>query len=184
MADGGFGDAQMELSFFADDQGTHQLTVTSNGAGLPPHDLAFVDARSASLGVHPDAAVVWSLQPLTTTPYADRVTSDRLIDVYAYRPLDMRAMLDFDRRTSDTYAELCAVNGEFYAGPFGCEVLGVDWIVEVATYSADEPAAVDRLLAEAVEPDELRAIVNECRELQNRQASRYSLRLVPATSQH
>ena len=169
----------MDLSFYADASGTHNVEVASQGSGGLPLDLRFLSSATASLTSDSSAISRWSLTALTTTPHLDRVTSERLIDLYAYRPLDMTAMVAFDRRISEPYARLCAENGEFYAGPFACSALGDDWIVEVATYNFDDPAQVERMLDDAVETPELLAIMDECRLLQNRESTRYSVRLIP-----
>jgi hypothetical protein len=121
----------------------------------------------------------WQLEPLTFTPFLDRVSSERLVDLYAYRPTDVEAILEFDRRISDRYACLCADRGEYYAGPFGSSALGPEWIVEVSTYASDDPTVVDEELGAAPLGDELQAIVDECRGLQNRETIRYQLRMIP-----
>lgn len=168
------------VDFHADaGAGTHEVRVRGAGAGAPPVDEEFLACPSASLVSAARRTTRWVLEPLTFTPFLDRVSPRRLVDLYAYRPTDRSAILEFDRRISARYAELCAQAGEFYAGPFACAALGPEWLVEMTTYTSDDPDEVDALLASATVGEELRAIVDECRALQDREATRYSVRLVP-----
>ena len=122
----------------------------------------------------------WRLEPLTFSPFLDRVSSERLVDLSAYRPKDMNAMLEFDRRISERYARLCAEQlGEYYAGPFGCSALGPEWIVEVSTYASDDPSVVDDPATATQIGEELQAIVDECRSGMNRETLRYTIRMTP-----
>jgi hypothetical protein len=113
------------------------------------------------------------LEPLTDAPGS--------IYVYIYRPIDRETILDFDRRINVRYTEFFDATGEHPAGTFDVEGLSSPCLGELAAMDATSRADYERATAELRMPDDIEAIVAECRTLQDRSWERYVLWLTPLT---
>jgi len=101
------------------------------------------------------------------------------VNIYAYHPVDMDAILMFDQRITARYAEFCATTGEYYAGTWHCDALDPTWLVEAHGYDVDDPEVAEAQTRSVTPPDDVAEIIDECRSLQQRDAPRVSIWLIP-----
>jgi hypothetical protein len=113
------------------------------------------------------------------SPLSRSLDLTRAVQLYIYQPHDVDQVLEFDRRITDRYSSFWAQHGEFYGGTFQCDGFGPQWIVEVATFDADDPDSADALVADVTPPDDVADIIAECKTLQDRGKPRYVVWLLP-----
>ena len=173
----------MELSIeFDPAQGaTHQIrwnVVGPGGDALAPHAGA---ARTARLTVGSEAAGAsrWVLRSEVASPIAEGIRTDGVVLVMTYFPHDYESMLDFDRRITERYTEFCASTGEFYAGTVACGNWDAGWLGEVVWYDVSTIDAAEAVGADVPVPDDVDAIVAECRDRQDRERTRYNIYFEP-----
>jgi hypothetical protein len=121
----------------------------------------------------------WAIRSAVASPIADSVQLDRVLLLSAYRPHDLDAMLDFDRRITRRYTHFWAAFGEKYAGTVLCDAWIPGWLAEIHWYEATTIDHAESMLAGVVMPDDVEAIVNECRDLQDRSRTRHNIWFEP-----
>lgn len=123
------------------------------------------------LAFHEAVRYPHGLQPL--------VESRGSIQVYIYRPVDRETILAFDRRINVRYVEFFDPTGEHAAGTFDVLGLSSPCIAELAAMEAPSRAEFERITSGLQIPEDIEAIVTECRALQDRSWERYVLWLTP-----
>jgi hypothetical protein len=169
---------QLAIDLYSDGQGAWSLEAfdlpdtTTRSARFPD--------QSADLVIDPQTDSAAPTRILLTeallTPLADGALNGSLPTVYVYvfRPKNRAAILDFERRIQPRYHDYYADLGVFYAGIFDTSSLGAPHLAEILAF--------DRSLGEAQEfvsgfqpADDITAIENECRLLQEREQPRHLL---------
>jgi hypothetical protein len=159
--------------------GTHRCAV--HWRGTPDDEVAELigGAHSASIGNPLDDSVCWTLTQALASPMSATFDWSRLANLYAYHPVDVDEILRFDRRITERYSEFWATTGEYYAGTWRCDALDSTWLVEAHAYDADDPDAAVAQTSSVTPPDDVAAIIDECRSRQQRDAPRVSIWLIP-----
>jgi hypothetical protein len=159
--------------------GTHECAV--QWRGVPDAKVAEVlgSARSGSVGTRLDDAACWTLTQAVASPLSATFDWSRLVNLYAYHPVDMEEILQFDRRITERYSEYWATAGEYYAGTWHCNALDSNWLVEAHGYDANEADAAQAQMNSVTPPDDVATIIDECRSLQQTDAPRVSVWLTP-----
>ncbi|HEX6506665.1 MAG TPA: hypothetical protein VF221_03445 [Chloroflexota bacterium] len=165
-----------------EDTGTHLLDVTAMPEGLvSPDDLP---GRSADIVLddaqpRPGAQSLHFVQAVASPCGLDHVGQpDHVHYAYLYHPQDETEILDFDRRITEAYSAFYAGRGLFYAGTF--HVTGPDGpsIGEIVSMDTPDRKEAERR-GEYDLSEEIIAIEDECRTLQDRTRPRYLLWLTP-----
>ena len=98
--------------------------------------------------------------------------------LYCYSAPDAEALAAFDRRIGEEYTTFYASHGIYYSGLMRAEGAGLPPLAELMAIEADSREAAERQLDLPL-PERIVAIEDECRTLQDRQRSRYTLWLTP-----
>ncbi len=121
----------------------------------------------------------WLLRSEVASPIAEHLRTDGVVLVVAYMPHDYAGMLEFDRRITARYTEFCASTGEFYAGTVACDAWLPGWLGEVVWYDQSTLEEADAVGVGVELPEDVQAIVDECRAGQNRDRTRYNIFFEP-----
>jgi hypothetical protein len=173
----------MDVFGTADTNGTHDWRLTSLG---DQDDPAFLDRLAGIVSVSFSGPAgrtpTFTLRQAVAGPLSAAPDLSRVVQMYVYQPFSVPVILDFDRRITERYSTFWAQHGEFYAGTFSCREFGPQWVVEVATFAADDPDAAEALVQGVQPPPDVQAIIAECKALQNRQLPRYLVWMTPKES--
>jgi len=163
---------------------THAVQFETAGPTDPlvSQSLSAVRTARVLLNDTDDLLAGWHFTQAVASPLSERLAADRLLHVIAYQPFDVAEILDYDRQVNERYSSFCATTGEYYAGTFHCAQLGPSWLTEIAWFDAATPEEAEALTEGLVPPDDVSAIIDQCRNLQNRQAPRFALWLRPLKS--
>lgn len=124
----------------------------------------------------------WLLRSEVASPIADQLSTDGVVLVVAYMPHDYANMLEFDRRITARYTEFCASTGEFYAGTVACDAWLPGWLGEVVWFDQTTLEEADAVGVGVELPEDVQAIIKECRAGQNRDRTRYNISFEPLPS--
>jgi hypothetical protein len=163
------------------DAGAYALTAR----GVPEELGAEVGRfRSADVllgagdGTHGGETLVYS--PVALSPLGLDVVQRpaAVLMVFAYHVHDEQAMLDFDAGITEEYTAFYLSRGVHYSGAFRVNGLGGQRLGEIIAFDAASVEEAEKLGSVDL-PQRIVDIEEECRTLQNREASRFVLWLVP-----
>ena len=105
--------------------------------------------------------------------------SDAILLAFGYHAHDEAAILAFDARITEEYTAFYLTRGVTYTGVFHLEGADTPPLGELLVFDAASLEEAERLGSEDL-PQRIVDIEDECRTLQDREASRFSLWLVPS----
>lgn len=175
---------ELGIEFDPAEGATHRIRWEVVG---PPGDQLSSDAGIATTarfvrGCAIEPGSGWLLTSEVASPISDGLSTDGVVLVFAYLPYDYAGMLEFDRRITERYTEFCASTGEFYAGTVACDAWFPGWLGEVVWYDATTVEGAQSVGAGVELPQDVQAIVDECRAGQNRDRARYRIFFEPLPS--
>jgi hypothetical protein len=140
--------------------------VVGDGASTAPESTA--DLTLTLTSVAPSPADVGTLSG-----------HDGVLLVFGYHARDEQAMLAFDARITEEYTAFYLTRGVTYTGVFHLDGPATPPLGEIIAFDAATVEDAERLGNEDL-PQRIVDIEDECRTLQDRDASRFSLWLVPS----
>jgi hypothetical protein len=174
-------DEVVRIRLRSDDGGAYALTASGVpeelGRQLGRHQSADVLLGAAD-GGGADETLVYRPAALSSVGLEVLSRPSAVLMVFAYLAHDEQEMLDFDAGISEEYTAFYATRGVHYSGVFRADGLGGQRLGEIIAFDAASVEEAERMGNDDL-PQRIVDIEDECRTLQDREASRFVLWLVP-----